>query len=152
MKSNNKKVKESISKRAYIWGVLFVITGCVSQPSPTPEPLVAKHYYSGFDLGPDGQTIYYLTGGPIFSDGKRVEGELEIGLGGARGLENLHLVTYNIPNKKYIDHGAIFYTDGKRPTWVNSIAIGSDGNVYTLARFKHNGKVIEDLIKIPDSF
>ena len=106
--------------------------------------------YLGFELGPDGETIYYLTGGPIYKDGKRVKGELEIGLGGARGLENLHLITYNIPGKKYTDHGTIFLEDGQRPTWVNSIAIGPDGYIYTLARFKYNGLDIEDLIKIPD--
>jgi len=106
--------------------------------------------YLGFELGPDGQTIYYLTGGPIYKDGRRVEGLKKIGLGGARGLENLHLVTYNIPNKKCIDHGAIFYSDGQRPTWVNSIAIGNDGYIYTLALFKYKGKLIEDLTKIPN--
>ena len=30
--------------------------------------------YLGFKLGPDGRTIYYLTGGPIYIDGKRVMG------------------------------------------------------------------------------
>ena len=108
--------------------------------------------YLGFEPGPDGHTIYYLTGGPIYADGKRIKGELEIGLGGARGLENLHLITYNIPDNKYTDHGPIFFEDGQRPTWVNSIAIGSDGNIYTLARFKYNGMDIEDLVKIPDPF
>jgi hypothetical protein len=106
--------------------------------------------YLGFELGTDKQTLYYLTGGPIYLDGRRVEGEEEIGLGGARGIENLHLITYNIPGNKYYDHGAIFYADGTRPTWVNSIAVGKDGYVYTLARFIHNEKLIEDLVKIPD--
>ncbi len=108
--------------------------------------------YLGFQLGPDEQTLYYLTGGPIYVDGQRSVGKESIAMGGARGLENLHLVTYNIPNRKYIDHGPIFYEDGKRPTYVNSIAVGPNGNVYTLARFEHNGKVIEDLVKIPNPF
>lgn len=130
---------------------LELVERITSEPSKRSGMFDQFSYgYLGFELGPDGQTIYYLTGGPIYSTGKRVAGELEIGLGGARGLENLHLVTYNIPNKKYEDHGAIFYTDGKRPTWVNSIAIGSDGHIYTLARFEHSGKIIEDLVKIPD--
>lgn len=105
--------------------------------------------YLGFELGPDKQTLYYLTGGPIFINGERVKGVDEINMGAARGLENLHLVTYNIPNHLYKDHGPIFYTDGARPTYVNSIAVGSDGTVYTLARFEHNGKIIEDLVKVP---
>ncbi len=106
--------------------------------------------YLGFELDTDRETIYYLTGGPIYNDGRRVEGQKEIGLGGARGLENLHLITYNIPEQKYLDHGAIFYTDGQRPTWVNSIAIGNNGHIYTLALFEYNEKLIEDLTKFPD--
>ncbi|SHF64900.1 hypothetical protein SAMN05444274_10750 [Mariniphaga anaerophila] len=51
-----------------------------------------------------------------------------------------------------MDHGAIFYEDGTRPTYANSIAIDRDGCVYTLARFKHAGKRIEDLVKIPNPF
>jgi hypothetical protein len=31
--------------------------------------------YLGFQLGPDDETIYYLTGGPIYEDGKRLKGE-----------------------------------------------------------------------------
>ncbi len=106
--------------------------------------------YLGFEIGPDRNTIYYLTGGPIYIDGKRVKGVDEIAMGAARGLENLHLVTYNIPDAQYKDHGPIFYADGSRPTYVNSIAVGSDGNIYTLARFEYNGTLIEDLVKIPD--
>lgn len=105
--------------------------------------------YLGFQLGNDGKTIYYLTGGPIYVDGKRVKGADEIAKGAAKGLENLHLVTYNIPEGQYIDHGAIFYEDGSRPTYVNSVAIGNDGSVYSLARFDQDGKEIQDLIKIP---
>ena len=108
--------------------------------------------YLGFQLGPDEQTLYYLTGGPIYIDGKRLEGKDRIAMGAAKGLENLHLVTYNIPNQKYMDHGPVFYSDGTRPTYVNSIAIGPFGNVYTLARFEQNEEIIEDLVKIPDPF
>jgi hypothetical protein len=108
--------------------------------------------YLGFDLGPDGETLYYLTGGPVYVDGKRVEGVKEIAMGAARGLENLHLITFHLPTKKYIDHGPVFYSDGSMPVYVNSIAIAKDGTVYTLARFEHEGKVIEDLIRIPDPF
>ncbi len=108
--------------------------------------------YLGFDLGPDGETLYYLTGGPVFINGKRVKGKDEIAMGDARGLENLHLVTYHIPSHTYFDHGPIFYEDGSRPTYVNSIAIGPGGNVFTLARFEHRGREIEDLVKIPDPF
>lgn len=108
--------------------------------------------YLGFKLGPDGRTIYYLTGGPVYIDGKRVTGEEAIARGAARGIENLHLVTYDIPTGKYEDHGPVFYPDGQRPLYVNSIAIGKDGTVYTLARVTENGRTRTDLISFPGPF
>jgi hypothetical protein len=81
-----------------------------------------------------------------------VKGVDQIAKGAARGLENLHLITYHIPTRTYTDHGPIFYPDGNRPTYVNSIAVGEGGEVYTLARFDHNGKEIQDLVKIPNPF
>src|SRR5665647_122885 len=108
--------------------------------------------YLGFKLGPDGRTIYYLTGGPIYIDGKRIMGASSTAKGEAKGLEDLHLITYDIPTGKYLDHGAIFYPDGQRPLYVNSIAIGADSTVYTLARITGNGKTRTDLISIPNPF
>lgn len=108
--------------------------------------------YLGFQLGLDGKTVYYLTGGPIYVNGKRVAGVDSIAKGAARGLENLHLITYNIPGQKYIDHGPIFYPNGDRPTYVNSIAIGVDGSVYSLARITENEQTRTDLIKIENPF
>ncbi len=102
--------------------------------------------YLGFKIKDD--VIYYLTGAPIYKDGKRVAGLDKINMGAAKGLEYLNLVTYNIPEKKYRDRGSIFYEDGTFPTYVNSIALGTHNDVYTLARFEHDGKVIEDLIRI----
>lgn len=106
--------------------------------------------YLGFQLGPDQETIYYLTGGPIFENGKWLRGIETIAKGAARGEENLHLITYHIPTGEYIDHGAIFYAYEGRPTYVNAIAVGTDGYIYTLARFEHKGRIIQDLVKIPD--
>ena len=130
-----------------------IVERITSEPSQKSGMFDQFSYgYLGFDLGPDKETLYYLTGGPIYIDGKRVKGVDEIAMGAAKGLENLHLITYHIPTNDYIDHGPIFYADGSRPTYVNSIAIGKDGTVYTLARFEHEEKVIEDLIKIPNPF
>jgi hypothetical protein len=108
--------------------------------------------YLGFALGPDGRTIYYLTGGPIYIDGKRVKGASETAKGEAKGLENLHVITYDIPTGKYLDHGAVFYPDGQRPLYVNSLALGKDGTIYTLARITENGHTRTDLISIPNPF
>jgi sugar phosphate isomerase/epimerase len=105
--------------------------------------------YLGFTLGPDGRTLYYLTGGPIYVDGKRLAGNSSTGKGEAKGLEDLHLVTYDIPTARYADHGAILYKDGQRPLYVNSIAVGKDGAVYTLARITERGHTRTDLIRIP---
>ncbi len=103
--------------------------------------------YLGFTIDNSG-TIYYLTGAPIYKDGKRLAGVDKINMGAAKGLEYLHLVTYDIPKKEYRDLGPIFYEDGTFPTYVNSIAVGNNKDVYTLARFMNNGKEIEDIIKV----
>jgi hypothetical protein len=108
--------------------------------------------YLGFTLGPDGRAIYYLTGGPIYEQGKRVTGKTTTAKGEAMGLEDLHLVTYDIPTRKYIDQGAILYENGGRPTYVNSIAVGKDGTVYTLARITKGGQTRADLISVPGPF
>jgi hypothetical protein len=104
--------------------------------------------YLGFAPGPDGRTIYYLTGGPIYQDGRRVAGKTSTAMGEAKGLENLHLITYDIPAGKYRDHGAIFYEDGQRPLYVNAIAVGLDGTVYFLGRITAGGRTRTDLVSV----
>jgi len=104
--------------------------------------------YLGFALGPDGKTINYLTGGPIYENGRRVAGKNSTAMGEAKGLENLHLITYDIPKMKYKDHGAIFYPNGQRPLYINSIAVGLDGTVYFLARITENGQTRTDLVSV----
>jgi len=108
--------------------------------------------YLGFTIGPDGRTLHYLTGGPVYVDGKRVVGKSKTAMGESKGVENLHLITYDIPKGKYADHGPIFYADGQRPAYVNSIAVGKDGTVYTLARITQSGRTRTDLISIPGPF
>jgi len=108
--------------------------------------------YLGFTLGPDGHTLHYLTGGPIYVGGKRLAGKSSTAKGEAKGLEDLHVITYDIPTRKYKDHGAVFYENGDRPLYVNSIAVGNDGTVYTLARITEKGHTRTDLISIPGPF
>lgn len=108
--------------------------------------------YLGFALGPDGDTLYYLTGGPVYVDGKRLKGKDSTAKGEAKGTENLHLVTYNISAARYTDHGAVFFAGGGRPAYVNSIAIGKDGAVYSLSRIKRGSEIRADLFRIPPVF
>jgi hypothetical protein len=108
--------------------------------------------YLGFTLGPDNNTIYYLTGAPIYVNGKRVLGATSTAKGEAKGLEDLHLITYDIKTGQYLDHGAIFFPDGERPLYVNSIAVGKDGTVYSMGRVKRDGKVVTDLFSVPNPF
>lgn len=108
--------------------------------------------YLGFKPGPDGHTIYYLTGAPVYVEGKRVKGAESTSRGEAKGVEDLHLISYDIITGLYLDHGAVFYPDGQRPLYVNSIAIGNDGTVYSMGRISRNGKTVTDLFSIPGPF
>jgi hypothetical protein len=108
--------------------------------------------YLGFTLGSDGRTIHYLTGGPVYVEGKRVTGKKSTAMGESKGTENLHLITFDIRTGEYRDHGPIFYKNGDRPLYVNSIAVGKDGTVYTLSRITENGRTRTDLISIPGPF
>jgi hypothetical protein len=107
--------------------------------------------YLGFALGPDGDTLYYLTGGPIYESGRRVTGIESTAKGESKGRENLHLITYRISNGGYRDHGPIFFANGERPAYVNSIAVGKDGSVYALTRVTENGKTRTDLMSVAAS-
>lgn len=128
---------------------ISVIDRITSEPSKRSGMFDEFSYgYLGFDLGPDKHTLYYLTGGVVYVDGHRVKGKSSTAMGEAKGLEDLHLVTYDIVSGKYMDHGAIFYGNGQRPLYVNSIAIGRDGTVYMLARVTENGKTRTDLVSV----
>jgi hypothetical protein len=106
------------------------------------------HYgYLSLTLGPDGHTLYYLTEGRIVERGKRVVTYQPETRG--EPLEDLHLITYDIPAAKYTDHGAVFFPDGGRPGLVNSIAVGKDGSVYCITDIPGNGRRRVDLIRIP---
>ncbi len=126
--------------------VLDRITSEVSKSSGMFDQF--SYGYLGFAPGPDRRTIYYLTGGPIYQDGRRVAGKTSTAMGEAKGLEDLHLITYDIPTLKYRDHGAIFYENGQRPLYVNSIAVGLDGTVYFLARITEGGRTRTDLVSV----
>lgn len=127
--------------------VLDRISSLLSQRSGMYDEF--SYGYLGFILGPDGKTLYYLTGGPIYRSGKRVLGKNTAQKGESKGEEDLHLITYYVPAGKYFDHGAIFFPDGQRPKEVNSIAVGKDTSVYALAAVTRDGQSQTDLMKIP---
>lgn len=127
-----------------------VLERITSEPSKQSGMFDEFSYgYLGFTLGPDGHTLYYLTGGPIYKKGRRVAGKSSTAKGEAKGIEDLHLITYDIANSHYCDNGAVFLENGDRPAYVNSIAVGKDGTVYTLSRVTENGTTRGDLISFP---
>jgi hypothetical protein len=131
-------------------GAVEVLDRITSLPSKRSGMYDQFSYgYLGFALGPDNRTIYYLTGGPIYQEGHRVEGKVTTAKGESKGRENLHLITWDIPAQLYTDHGPIFFPDGGRPSYVNSIAIGKDGSVYALSRVSEDPQARTDLIRIP---
>jgi hypothetical protein len=90
--------------------------------------------YLGFTLGPDAHTLYYLTGAPSSVEKLAEENE------------DIHLITYHIPSRKYVDHGAIELQDGQRPSWAQAIAAGINGEVYTVSKIKEDGRWTAELI------
>jgi len=103
-----------------------------------------RYGYLGFALGPDLRTLYYLTGGP-FQPGDPPPKSNDPN---KRPEENLHLVTYDIPTARRVDHGAIFFANQERPWLVHSLAVGLDGSVYALSRINRGGLSVPDLIRI----
>ncbi|MBI4908832.1 MAG: hypothetical protein HY820_34745 [Acidobacteria bacterium] len=125
-----------------------IVDRITSEPSKRSGMFDQFSYgYLGFTLGPDGHTLHYLTGGPVYEGGRRVTGKDSTAKGEAKGTENLHLITFDTAANKYTDLGPIFYENGDRPTYVNSIAVGKDGTVYTSARIK-SGEGHAELIAI----
>ena len=127
--------------------VLERLTSLPSQRSGMYDQF--SYGYLGFTLAPTAARSTISPAARSTSTARRVAGKDSTGKGEAKGLEDLHLVTYDIPTAKYIDHGAIFLKDGQRPLYVNSIAVGKDGSVYTLCRITAGGHTRTDLIRIP---
>ena len=80
-----------------------------------------RYGYLSLALGPDGDTIYYLTAACDHQadDGRTVP-------------EVLHLVTYRLSTDEYADHGALRLQDGRFPTMTQTIAVHPEGRVYTV--------------------
>ena len=112
-------------------GFLEVVDRIASQKSKASGLYDEFPYgYLGLTLGPDGHTLYFLTGTP-------------------KG-EEIRFVTYDIPTGKYTDHGALALDDGRRPTWAQSIAVGRDKRIYTVSKIMDKGKLKVDLLSFAD--
>jgi hypothetical protein len=75
----------------------------------------------GFMVGPK-NTIFYLADGPM------------VKIAGRPRLRcNLYLITYDIDKQKYTDHGPILSSDKRRVFFGESIAIGADDHIYSVA-------------------
>jgi hypothetical protein len=75
----------------------------------------------GFMLGPN-NTLFYLAHAPDSSGLEPTPMDSEV-----------HLVTYEIDHDRYTDHGTLVTADGGRILFTESIEIGQDGHIYTVA-------------------
>jgi hypothetical protein len=70
-----------------------------------------------FELDSDGRTVYYITSARAL-------------LPDAAFRRELRLVTYDIPLRRYNDHGPIVLDDGRYPNGCSGLDVGRDGNLY----------------------
>ncbi len=96
----------------------------IDRISSAPNRKSGRTYYSSlaFELSPDGKTVYYIAPAEVSTPGKPDEKH-----------EELHVVTYDIPLRRYVDHGAIKLDDGRIPRYCQGMEIGTDGNLYIVA-------------------
>lgn len=76
-------------------------------------------FYSSlaFELSRDGRVVYYIAHNAATGQD-------------STGTQELHLVTYDLPLRRYTDHGVIELDDGRRPRYCQGLEVGSDGNLY----------------------
>lgn len=72
-----------------------------------------------FELSADGRTVYYVNGASPGFEGNR---ETE--------ADPLHLVTYDLIDRRYTDQGSIQIDDGRAPDYCQGLEVGRDGNLY----------------------
>ena len=75
----------------------------------------------GFTLGPD-NTLFYLAHGPAIEKPGRTDTKA-----------NVHLITYAIDTDTYTDHGPVVGPDDRRVFFTESVTIGQDGHLYSVA-------------------
>jgi len=72
-----------------------------------------------FELSPDGGTVYYVNGASPGFEGNR-----------KTAPDPIHLVTYDLRQRRYTDHGGIRLEDGRSPDYCQGLEIGRNGNLY----------------------
>ena len=88
--------------------------------------------YLGLVLGPDGHTLYYMTGAPL----TKAAGYKETP---AQRAEGTHLITYDLATHTYTDHGAVVLENGDPASAPQSLAVAQDGTVYTMVYVTRHG-------------
>ena len=112
-----------------------VLDRLTSEPSKQTGMANKSGYgYLGLALDTRNNRLYYLTGSPLSPGSKKEEGS--------------HLITYDISNKKYRDHGQIMLDTGEPAANEQALVVGEDGTVYTLTQINRNGGEEMDLISI----
>lgn len=76
----------------------------------------------GFIIAPDHNTILYLANGPA----TEIEGKKTMQAG-------LYLLSYDIARREMKNHGLVLGKNNKRPFFAESLAIGADDHLYSVA-------------------
>ena len=92
----------------------------IDRLTSAPNRKSGKLIYSSlaFELSQDGETVYYISLTEVDQPDT------------TKKVNELHLVTYDIPLRRYIDHGVIELEDGRRPRYCQGLEVGTDGNLY----------------------
>jgi hypothetical protein len=116
-----------------------VLKRLTSEPSKRSGMFDKSGYgYLGLVLGPDGHTLYYLTGAPLSPKERAAKAHSQ--------KEGTHLITYDISTGQYQDHGSVEFDNGEPITPPQSLVMGHDGTLYALSYVVHNGKEGIDLV------
>ncbi|MGA8287905.1 MAG: hypothetical protein WB950_04340, partial [Acidobacteriaceae bacterium] len=117
-----------------------VLTRLTSQASKKTGMFDGMEYgYLGLTLGADGHTLYYLTGAPLASNKNEAKQ-------GEEHNDGTDLITYDISDHKYVDHGQILLGHGEPVDPPQSLVMGLDGTLYTLSYVVEDGKSGIELI------
>jgi hypothetical protein len=93
-----------------------------------------------FELSQDGRTVYYVNGAAPGFEGNK-----------GTNPDPLHLVTFDLIERRYTDHGSIRLEDGRAPDYCQGLEIGRDGNLYLVCNIpftdlaSEKGRMIRDL-------